>query len=76
MAALKPIHYRKFEKFLLQVGCRLVRKGGDHRVWDRSDLIRPVIVRAKKNLPVFEIKSNLRTLHISTQEYLNILEEV
>lgn len=76
MAALKPVHYRKFEKFLLKIGCRLVRKAGDHRIWDRSDLIRPVIVRAKKDLPVFEIKSNLRTLRISTQEYLNILEGI
>ena len=58
------------------VGCRLVRQEGNHRAWDRHDLIRPVIVRAKKDLPVFEIKSNLRTLRISTQEYLNILEQL
>ena len=73
MAALRPIHYRKFEQFLAKIGCHLVRQEGDHRVWDRSDLIRPVIVRTKKDLPVFEIKSNLRTLHISTEEYLNLL---
>lgn len=76
MAALRPIHYKKFEQFLLNVGCRFVRQEGDHRVWDRHDLIRPVIVRTKKDLPVFEIKSNLRTLRISTQEYLNILEQL
>jgi predicted RNA binding protein YcfA (HicA-like mRNA interferase family) len=75
VAALRPIHYKKFERFLLNVGCRLVRQEGDHQVWDRPDLIRPVIVRTKKDLPVFEIKSNLRTLRISTQEYLNILEQ-
>ncbi len=74
MPALRPIHYKKFEQFLLKVGCRLVRTEGDHRVWDRGDLLRPVIVRSKKALPIFEIKSNLRTLRISTQEYLNMLE--
>ena len=74
MAALRPIHYKKFEQFLVKIGCHLVRQAGDHRVWDRSDLIRPVIVRTKKDLPVFEIKSNLRTLRISTEEYLNLLE--
>ena len=73
MAALRPLHYKKFERFLVKIGCHLVRQAGDHRVWDRSDLIRPVIVRTKKDLPVFEIKSNLRTLHISTEEYLNLL---
>ena len=74
MPALRPVHYKTFERFLLQVGCRLVRQEGDHRVWDRQDLLRPVIVRAKKDLPVFEIKSNLRTLRITTTEYLNFLQ--
>ncbi|MBI3463606.1 MAG: type II toxin-antitoxin system HicA family toxin [Planctomycetes bacterium] len=76
MAALRPIHYKTFEQFLLKIGCRLIRQEGDHRVWDRPDLIRPVIVRAKKDLPVFEIKSNLRTLRISTAEYLNLLDQL
>ena len=76
MAALRPIHYKKFEQFLLKVGCRLVRQEGDHRAWDRPDLLRPVIVRTKKDLPIFEIKSNLRTLRMTTQEYLAILEQL
>ena len=76
MAAFRPIHYKKFEQFLRKVGCHLVRQEGDHRLWDRGDLIRPVVVRAKKDLPVFEIKSNLRTLRISTAEYLQILEQI
>ncbi len=73
MPAIRPIHYSKFERFLKEVGCHLVRQSGDHRVWDRPDLIRPVIVRTKKDLPIMEIKSNLRTLGISNQEYLNII---
>lgn len=76
MAALRPLHYRKFEQFLLKVGCHYVRQEGDHRIWDRGDLMRPVVVRAKKDLPIFEIKSNLRTLKISTAEYLSILEQI
>ncbi|MBI2623380.1 MAG: type II toxin-antitoxin system HicA family toxin [Candidatus Liptonbacteria bacterium] len=76
MPVLRPIHYRKFEQFLRAVGCRLVRQEGDHRVWDRPDLLRPVIVRTKKDLPVFEIKSNLRTLGIDTRQYLEIMERL
>ena len=76
MAALRPLHYKKFEQFLLRAGCHFVRQAGDHRIWDRPDLMRPVIVRAKKDLPVFEIKSNLRTLRMSTEEYLNMLEQL
>ena len=53
-----------------------MRQAGDHRVWDRADLIRPVVVRTKKDLPIMEIKSNLRTLGISTQEYLSLIEKI
>lgn len=73
MPALRPVHYKKFETFLREIGCQRVRQEGDHRVWTRHDLIRPIIVRTKKDLPVFEIKSNLRTLRIGTKEYLDIL---
>jgi len=76
MDSIRPIHYKKFEAFLKKVGCRLVRTEGDHRAWDRSDLFRPVIVRALKDIPVFEIKSNLRTLGITNQEYLTILSSL
>ena len=76
MVNLRPIHYRKFEKFLLHVGCHFVRQVGDHKVYSRADLIRPVIVRTKKDLPIIEIKSNLRTLGISTAEYLEIIEKL
>ena len=37
MAALRPIHYKKFERFLVKIGCHLVRQEGDHRVWDREN---------------------------------------
>ena len=76
MPSLRPIHYRKFEKFLLHIGCHLRNQVGDHRMYTRSDLSRPVVVRTLKDLPVMEIKSNLRTLNISTQEYLNIIEKL
>lgn len=74
--ALRPIPYTKFEKFLQEVGCHFKRQEGDHRVWDRPGLFRPIIVRTKKDLPIMEIKSNLRTLGISNQEYLNILAQL
>lgn len=76
MSTFRPIHFKKFERFLEHIGCQFVRERGDHRVWDRSDLMRPIIVRAKKSLPIFEIKSNLRTLRVTTEEYLNIIGEL
>ena len=76
MPSLRPIHYREFEKFLLYVGCSFDRQVGDHKIYKRMGLLRPIVVRTLKDLPVLEIKSNLRTLNISTEEYLNILENL
>lgn len=76
MAKLAPIHWRRFEKFLLFVGCRFVREKGDHRVYWRIGLLRPVIVPRDTQLPIFIIRNNLRVLGISVEEYLKILESL
>ncbi len=76
MARLTPIHWRKFEKFLLFVGCRLEREKGDHRIYWREGLKRPVVIPKDKSLPVFVIRNNLRILGISPEEYIEILKRV
>lgn len=76
MPALKPINWKKFEKFVLYVGCHFERKRGDHRVYQREDLKRPVIFPEDEEIPVFIIRNNLRTLGISHNEYLAILEKI
>jgi predicted RNA binding protein YcfA (HicA-like mRNA interferase family) len=76
MPRLTPIHWKKFEKFLLFAGCEFVREKGDHRVYWRDDLKRPIIIPRQRDLPVFVIKNNLRILGISAKQYLEILEKM
>ena len=76
MPSLKPISWKKFEKFVLYVGCKFERKRGDHRVYNRDDLKRPVIFPEDQEIPVFIIRNNLRTLGIGHNEYLAILEKL
>jgi len=76
MAGLTPIHWRKFERFLLFVGCTFQREKGDHRIYWRSDILRPVVVPRDTALPVFIIRNNLRVLGISVEECLDILQKV
>jgi len=76
MPHLTPISYKKFEKFLLYIGCTFKRQKGSHRVYWRTDLVRPVIVPAHKKLSVFVIRTNLRTLNISHEQYLEILNKM
>ncbi|HLD35862.1 MAG TPA: type II toxin-antitoxin system HicA family toxin [Planctomycetota bacterium] len=76
MARLTPIHYRKFEAFLLYIGCKFSRQKGDHRIYHREGLIRPLVIPADADIPVFIIRNNLRTLGMSVEEYLSILETI
>ena len=76
MAHLTPISWRKFEKFLLFVGCHFEREKGDHRIYWREGLKRPVVIPRERELPVFVIRNNLRILGIASDEYLEILKRI
>ena len=76
MSKLVPVSWKEFEKFLLFSGCKFQRQKGDHRVYWRSGLNRPVILPTYKSLPIFIIRNNLRTLGISVDQYLQILKKV
>jgi predicted RNA binding protein YcfA (HicA-like mRNA interferase family) len=73
MPRLKPVSWQKFEKFLLKSGCKFERQKGDHRVYSKQGLKRPIIIPAVKELPRNVILSNLRTLGISKEDYLRII---
>lgn len=76
MPPIRPIHYRKFEKFVLYLGCHFDHQTGDHKIYKRQGLLRPIVIRTLKDLPVSEIRSNLRTLNVTPEEYLKILESL
>lgn len=76
MASVTPISWKRFEKFLLFVGCQFVREKGDHRIYQRAGLKRPVVVPRDDQLPVFIIRNNLRILGITPEEYLKILKKI
>lgn len=76
MPRIAPISWKRFEKFLLFVGCEFVREKGDHRIYWRKGLARPVVVPRDSALPVFIIRNNLRVLGISPEEYLEILKRI
>jgi len=76
MATIRPIHWKTFEKFLLFVGCQFKREKGDHRIYWREDLRRPIVIPRDTELPVFIIRNNLRILKISPEEYVEILKRI
>lgn len=76
MPHLTPVKKKKFEKFLKFVGCDLKRIKGDHFIYERAGLDRPVVITQDKEVPIFIIRNNLRTLKITPDEYLEILKKL
>lgn len=76
MPHLAPINWKEFEKFLLFVGCTYERQKGDHRIYWRAGLKRPVVLPTYRSIPVFVIRNNLRILNISVEEYLEVIKKI
>jgi len=60
----------------LFVGCRFEREKGDHRIYWREGLKRPVVIPRIGELPIFIIRNNLRILGVNPEEYLEILKRI
>lgn len=73
MPRITPIHWRDFEKFLFACGCQFIRERGDHRVYQKPGLRRPIVIPKKTDIGVDIIKNNLRTLQIEHGKYLEML---
>lgn len=77
MPRLAPIPLKKWIKFLEYVGCHFKRKGkGDHIVWVREDLKRPIVFQDDREVSFSVIKSNLKTLGLSTKQFFEILSKI
>jgi predicted RNA binding protein YcfA (HicA-like mRNA interferase family) len=73
MARIGAIHWKEFEKFLLLQGCVFKRERGDHRIYWKPGINRPIIIPRDTQLPPMIILNNLRTLGISRETYLEFL---
>jgi len=74
MPRINPIHYRKIVRVLEREGFALARERGDHMVFTKPEILRPVVVPRYDPLPVFIIKNILRTAGISRERYFDLLE--
>lgn len=74
MSYIAPIHYKKLVRVFELSGFVLDRREGDHFVYVKESIKRPVVIPTYKQVPVFIIKNNLRSAHISRGEYFRLLK--
>ena len=56
-------------------GFRCVRQEGDHLIYTKPGVLRPVVIPKSLGVPVFIIKNNLRTAGMSRERYFALLQE-
>jgi predicted RNA binding protein YcfA (HicA-like mRNA interferase family) len=74
MPKISPIPAKRLRRVFEKAGFKCIRTKGDHFVYIKEGVIRPIIIPDWPEVPVFIIKNNLRSAGISREEYFDILE--
>jgi len=75
MPRISPIPSRRLQRLFEKAGFKCVRTEGDHFVYTKKGVIRPIVIPDWPEVPVFIIKNNLRSAGISREEYFDLLEK-
>ena len=75
MPKLNPVSYKRLARVFETDGFRCVREEGDHMVFTKPGVVRPVVIPKYASVPVFIIKDNLRSAAMSRERYFELLEE-
>jgi predicted RNA binding protein YcfA (HicA-like mRNA interferase family) len=76
MERITPIPAKRLRRVFEKAGFRCVRSEGDHFVYTKEGVIRPIVIPDWPEVPVFIIKNNLRSAGLSREEYFKLLETV
>ena len=76
MPKLPTVAAKKFCAMVEKRGCTLDRIVGDHRIYVKEGLKRPVVVPMYREVPTFIVMNNLRTLGMSRSEFIRALKEI
>ncbi|MGB7281507.1 MAG: type II toxin-antitoxin system HicA family toxin, partial [Candidatus Acidiferrum sp.] len=68
--------YRRLVRVLEMEGFMFVRERGDHMIYTKPGILRPIVVPRYDALPVFIIKNVLRTAQMSRERYIELLKRL
>jgi len=76
MPALKPISYKLLVKAFEEEGFNFDRQRGDHLIYTKPGVSRPLVIPMYEAVPVFIIKNLLRTAGMSRERFLELLQNI
>ena len=74
MPRIIPIPATKLKKIFEKAGFNCVRVEGDHYIYTKGGVNRPIVIPNWQEIAVFIIRKNLRSANISREEYFSLLE--
>jgi predicted RNA binding protein YcfA (HicA-like mRNA interferase family) len=74
MPPLRPVDYRTLVQVFERDGFIFDRQRGDHLIYTKPGVNRPLVIPMYKELPVFIIKNLLRTAGMSREQYFDLLQ--
>lgn len=75
MPALQPVHYECLVRLFEKDGFRYDRTRGDHLMYVKAGIKRPLVIPMYRAVPVFIIKNLLRTSGMSRERYFELLKK-
>lgn len=75
MSRLTPTSWQTQVRVFEKYGCTFVRQRGSHLVYDHPNAKRPVVIPKYDEVPVTVIRTNMRTVGMTREEYFRLLRD-
>ena len=76
MPAIQPVPYQTLVRIFEKDGFTFTRQSGDHLIYTKPAIKRPIVIPTYRSVPVFIIRNLLRTSSLSREHYFELLAEV
>ena len=73
---IKPTDWKTQVKLFEKYGCIFIRQKGDHMVFHHKNAKRAVVIPKYDEIPVTVILNNMKTVGMTREEYLSIMESI
>jgi len=75
VAAIRPVSYKMLVAIFERDGFSFLRQRGDHLIYTKPGVKRPLVIPVYPEVPVFIIKNLLRTAGMSRERYFELLQD-
>jgi predicted RNA binding protein YcfA (HicA-like mRNA interferase family) len=74
MSSIRPVNYKTLVAIFEKEGFIFDHQTGDHLIYTKPGIKRPLVIPTYKAVPVFIIKNLLRTSSVSREMYFKLLK--